>query len=129
MPEMIFVFIGGGLGVLSRYAVFELSIKYHSSGFPVGTFMINLIGSFVIGLLWGIFQAKDIAPGLRIAIFVGFLGGFTTFSSFMLESMKLIKDKKVLVAILYIILSNIMGLVLVFGGYLLSQAIMGKLIK
>ncbi len=129
MLSILLAFIGGGLGTLSRYGIYQLPLKHHSTGFPVATFIVNLVGALVIGLLWGIFEAKSIPNEYRTMLFVGFLGGFTTFSSFMLDFMKLMRNKEFITAVLYVLLTNVVGIMLVFVGYAFSQAVILKLFK
>jgi CrcB protein len=94
--------------------------------FPVGTLLVNLIGSAVIGFLGGWFAAGAPLAGqanLRLFLMVGVLGGFTTFSSFSLENLTLLRAGEARLALLYIVASNGLGIALAFGGYALAKVL------
>ena len=123
MIKVIYLLSGGAIGTLARYGVSGFSHRVFSSIFPWGTLMVNLIGSFVIGLLWGISEQTNFSPNIRAFIFIGILGGFTTFSSYSLETLNLFRDGEVKMGIINILANNILGLVLVFAGFILSKGI------
>jgi len=83
---------------------------------------VNLIGSFIIGLLWGMFENQP-AANLRTFLFVGVLGGFTTFSAYSIETLNLFRDGNVRLAILNILLNNLLGILLALGGFALAKLI------
>ncbi|MGA2142550.1 MAG: fluoride efflux transporter CrcB [Brevinematales bacterium] len=115
------VFIGGGIGSVTRYFLSKTIYQVFGSVFPLGTLVINLSGCLAIGLLYGLFDITVVPPNFRLFCLVGFLGGFTTFSSFGLESVSLIIDREFSLALLNVILSTIAGLMLVYGGIVLSR--------
>ena len=121
MEKYLVVAFGGALGSVLRYWVSGLDVKYSRGLFPVSTFLVNVLGSLVIGLLWGLFERLNFSPLLRIFLFVGILGGFTTFSSFSLENLNLIRDGEYRIALIYILLTNVVGLSLAFCGYFLAR--------
>ncbi|MEI7904188.1 MAG: fluoride efflux transporter CrcB [Candidatus Firestonebacteria bacterium] len=121
MEKYLVVAFGGALGSVLRYWVSGLDVKYSRGLFPVSTFLVNVLGSLVIGLLWGLFERLNFSPLLRIFLFVGILGGFTTFSSFSLENLNLIRDGEYRIALIYILLTNVVGLSLAFYGYFLAR--------
>lgn len=82
---------------------------------------VNLLGCFTIGFLWNIFENFAYSPNIRVFIFIGILGAFTTFSTFGLESFNLIREGEIKYAVLNILVSNIAGLALVFIGYIASK--------
>jgi len=123
MIKVIYLLSGGAIGTLLRYSVSGLSHRMFSSIFPWGTLMVNLIGSFVIGLLWGISEQTNFSPNIRAFIFIGILGGFTTFSSYSLETLNLFRDGEIKMGIINILANNILGLILVFAGFVLSKGI------
>ena len=104
--ELLTIFIGGGVGSVSRYAIALTLNKFQwlLHGFPLHTFAVNVSGSFLIGLLMG-YVSKNPAQWLYFLLVVGFCGGFTTFSSFALETVQLFKAQQVSVAFLYVVLS------------------------
>ena len=114
---------GGAIGTLARYSVSGLAYRFYNGTFPIGTLSVNLIGSFIIGFLWGIWETRNLSPNIRNFIFIGILGGFTTFSSYSLETMNLIKAGETKYALINIFGTNIFGLILVFLGYMLSKAV------
>lgn len=123
MLKIIFLLTGGALGSLSRYLVSGAAHKIISGTFPWGTLVVNATGSLLIGFCWGIVEMRDVSPQTRLFVFVGFLGGYTTFSSYALESMNLIRDGDFRMAILNLFLNNLLSLVFVFAGYFLSKGL------
>lgn len=115
---------GGALGTLFRYLIAGLPHKYSDTIFPWGTLLVNVSGAFLIGLIWGIFEERGISPHTRTFIFIGFLGGFTTFSTFALETMNLFKEGAVKLAFVNILANNILCIVLVFGGFFLARGLL-----
>lgn len=121
MSKIIAIMIGGGLGASCRHTLFLLVQKISPDNFPYGTLAVNLLGSFLIGFLWGYFEGSRLTPTLRVFIFTGFLGGFTTFSTFAREAMQLFKIGQWKPALAYVLVSNISGVLLVFAGFYLAQ--------
>ena len=120
--HLIAVMVGGALGSGARFLV-SLSLARYDT-FPMGTLSVNILGCFAIGVLATYFgQLTDLSPVLRVGVMVGFLGGFTTFSSFGLDTMKLMEAQRMYSAGLYVIGSNLIGLIAVFGGARLAQSL------
>ena len=118
----IFVALGGMIGSVSRYLLGLIPIK-PSSGFPVITFIINIAGAFAIGLIAGALQKNStLNPQLVLLLKVGVCGGFTTFSTFSLESLSLMQNGHVVTAALYIGASVLFGILAVLCGELLVRA-------
>ena len=86
--ELLFVAAGGAVGAVLRFVVSNVANSWLGSNFTRGTIGVNLIGSFVIGFLWRWFEDVGVAPQMRTFVFIGILGGFTTFSSFTLDSLR-----------------------------------------
>ncbi len=116
--ELLAVFLGGGLGSVSRYALGKVVNEAWPNLFPLGTLAVNALGCLVIGFLYALFD-KQLAPsGMRLFLMTGFLGGFTTFSTFGLESVTLARSGDMPIALLNILISIILGLGLVILGML-----------
>ena len=92
------------MGALTRYVLIEQINKSFASSFPYGTLTVNVVGAFLIGLAWSYFADKiNISDNLKMFITIGFLGGFTTFSSFNVDVFELIQNGNILISIIYII--------------------------
>ena len=128
MLKYILLATGGAIGTILRYSMSGLTYRIVNSVFPWGTIVVNLTGSFAIGLLWGFFEIQNISSNMRNFIFIGILGGFTTFSTYALESLNLFRDGEIKLAMTNLLISNIFGLLLVFAGFILSKFII-NLIK
>ena len=108
--NILAVGFGGALGAVCRYLLGQVIPKL-GSGFPLATFAVNLLGCFAIGLVVGIAgRNTDIDPRLILFLQTGICGGFTTFSTFSLESLTLIEEGQITIGILYIVLSVLLGL-------------------
>jgi len=114
MLNCIFVGLGGFVGSILRYLVGLIPIK-NPSGFPINTFLINVIGSLAIGVI-ACLASKNSNLDSRLILFlkVGICGGFTTFSTFSLETAELIKNGSIALAVLYIVLSVSVGALFAF---------------
>jgi CrcB protein len=121
MTKYFLLAAGGAIGTVLRYSLSGLTYRAANSVFPWGTLCVNLAGSFVIGLLWGIFEIQNLSSNMRNFIFIGILGGFTTFSTFTLESLNLFRDGEIRLALTNVLASNIIGLALVFAGFLFAR--------
>ena len=123
MTKFILLAAGGAIGTILRYSISGFTYRFFSGVFPWGTLAVNLTGSLIIGFLWGLFEIENISSNVRNFIFIGILGGFTTFSTFALESLNLFRDGEVKLALTNILASNILGIVLVFLGFIIARNI------
>lgn len=123
MGKLFYILAGGALGALSRYALSGLSHKLIESTFPIGTLTVNLAGSFIIGLLFGLTEFVDLSSNIRAFLFIGILGSFTTFSTYTLETLNLFKDGEIKTAFFNILYHNVFGLILVFMGFFAARAL------
>lgn len=121
MPILFQILIGGALGALSLYGIGQLLPASNGNTFPVGTFCVNLIGCILIGGAMGAVLNNPAMRQYWPLLVIGFLGGFTTFSSFGLETLQLIQNKQWQLAVYYVLGTNIAGLLLVYLGYKLTQ--------
>ena len=126
--RLLYVVIGGGLGALLRYLLSGIIQKQSASIFPYGTLIVNLIGAVFIGFLWELFQNINVSTNLRVFIFMGIIGAFTTFSTFNLETFNLMKDKQYITALINVIVSNVFCIILVFAGSIAAKFLL-KLIN
>ena len=123
MFKYLLLGIGGAIGTICRYAAQGAVQRMTDAVFPWGTLTVNLSGSLIIGFLWGMHEAEIISPNIRIFLFIGLLGGYTTFSSFSLESINLLREGEIKYFVLNMLASNILGVALAFGGFILSKNI------
>ena len=123
MVKIILLATGGAIGTLLRYSLSGLTHRFFDSIFPWGTLLVNFTGSFAIGTLWGFFEMENLSPNVRNFVFIGLLGGFTTFSTFALENFNLFRDGEIKLLMSNVLASNIIGIMLVFCGYSLSKHI------
>lgn len=117
MLNFLLIAIGGAIGSVLRYSVSAVDYKLSKGIFPVSTLIVNLVGCLIIGFLWGLSERIIISPNIRNFIFIGLLGGFTTFSSFGLESFNLFRDGELRIAVINILANNLLGISLVFAGF------------
>ena len=111
----LIVFLGGGFGCLCRYFVSTTVLKYYSGSFPLGTFISNALSCIVLGLGVGLVIQSGAEKNLiRAGLLVGFCGGFSTFSTFSLETIELIKNGNHLVAVGNVLLSVSVCLILIY---------------
>ena len=114
--------LGGFLGANARYLLGGWISERLGTVFPYGTFVINLTGSFILGFFMAYAQERPwIAPSARLMFAVGFVGAYTTFSTFEYETMRLIQDREVLLAMLNVVGSLIAGTIAVLGGFALGE--------
>ncbi|WAC26714.1 fluoride efflux transporter CrcB [Ancylobacter sp. SL191] len=126
MNSMVMIFIGAGIGGVLRNAVNMLAMRLFGMHFPIGTMAINIVGSFAIGLVagWLTFRAEWAwSYHARVFIITGMLGGFTTFSSFSLDTALLMERGEMGLAALYVGGSVALSLVAVFGGLAIMRAL------
>lgn len=124
MTNYLIIGIGGFLGAIARYVVSAWIGQRWGRSFPLGTFAVNVSGSFLIGLLMSLFTERFMVnPQWRLFLTVGFLGAYTTFSTFEYETGSLLRDGEWLVAALNIGLSVVAGFAALKIGEIISKAI------
>lgn len=127
MSNLIYIAAGGVIGALLRYAVTGAVFKLVPGAFPWGTLLVNISGCFAIGVVWHLFEGLYITPGMRLFLMVGFLGAYTTFSSFGLETINLLREGEVGYALFYVLISNVVGIAAVYAGILATRGLTGIL--
>jgi len=122
LRSIILVGVGGGLGSVFRYLTAVGINKYFQSVFPWATFVANVLGCLIIGLLLGLFERHQLtSPDLKYLFVTGFCGGYTTFSAFAAENMNLFQSGNTLTSFLYIAASVLIGLFAVWVGLILTK--------
>lgn len=119
----LLVFVGGGLGAVARHGINRAGLALLGPGFPWWTLAVNVAGSFVIGLLAGLFGAWETGHNMRLFLVTGVLGGFTTFSAFSLDALTLWERGAFQEAGLYVFGSVILSLLAAAVGLMVTRAI------
>ncbi|MEQ8476128.1 fluoride efflux transporter CrcB [Fulvivirga sp.] len=114
--NILLVGLGGFLGSTLRYLVYIFVDKRFIGSFPLATFSVNIIGSFLLGLLVALSFKNNLSESMRLLLAVGLCGSFTTFSTFAMENFSLLSQKDIMTSFLYISLSVIIGLAAAFAG-------------
>lgn len=105
------VFVGGGIGSVARYWVGEIALKYYKGNFPIGTLTSNFLACLILGLCVYFFKDKlNSSEWIKYLVLVGFCGGFSTFSTFSVETVKLFQDQFYMLGIANILISLILGI-------------------
>ena len=124
MLKYLFVGIGGRLGSILRFLLGSHIGGKMGTRFPYGTLVINITGSFLTGLVFALLTVRTTwSPNWRYLIPIGFIGGYTTFSSFEFETLRTIQDGQIGLGLLYVATSVIIGFVAVWGGVIAGRAI------
>ena len=122
MSKLLLIGLAGFIGTLSRYWMSGVVARRYGETFPMGTLAVNLLGCFLVGLLFYLLEERFLINQIaRTAVLIGFLGGFTTFSSFGLQTFTLVQDGEFGLGVLNITASNFIGLLLVWAGYTLAK--------
>jgi fluoride exporter len=124
LPRIFLIGLAGFVGTLARYWLSGWTARRFGETFPAGTLMVNLLGCFLAGLMaYLMFERFVVSPTTRTVLLIGLLGGFTTFSSFGLQSFNLLRDGEVGLALANILVSNTVGIFMVWLGYSVAKFI------
>lgn len=124
MTKIILLFCAGGLGSLSRYLLSGVFQRAINISFPIGTYLVNIIGCFMFGLIWAYAQDRlSLSPEFRVIILTGFMGAFTTFSTFIFESAALLDSAQWPYFLLNVVGQIITGVILLKFGLALGRLI------
>jgi len=124
MRTIVAIGIAGALGALARYGLDGVVARRFSSPFPWGTFVVNVSGSFLLGVTVALLGDRlAVAPWLRATVAIGFLGAYTTFSTLSLESYRLLETRSYALAGANLVGSVTAGLVALYGGVVLGRAL------
>lgn len=121
MVKLALIALGGALGALARHTISDLTYRVTGSGFPWGTLAVNLSGCLVIGFLWAAAERAPLPGHGSSLVFVGFLGAYTTFSTFGIETLNLLRNGDTVLALANVAASNLGGLVIVWVGFVIGR--------
>jgi fluoride exporter len=124
MNQVLFIFIGGGLGSLARYYLNRAFAGGYFETFPVGTLSVNILASLLLGLFLGFVDVRNFTnESVKLLVAVGFCGGFSTFSTFSAETLILLKSGQGLLAFLNVVVSVLCCLAATFMGIFVARYI------
>ena len=122
--SLLLVGIGSFIGGVSRYLTQQFIQKHYPSSIPLGTLSVNILGCFLIGILYALADKGNLlSPAMRLLLATGFCGGYTTFSSFAQENISLMQDGEFFYTSLYVALSVVIGFAAVYLGILFIKLI------
>ncbi len=122
MQKFLWLALAGALGTLTRYGLAGFVHRINGVSFPWGTLTVNVAGCFLAGLLWTLFESRWTVSGeVRLIVLVGFMGAFTTFSAFILETGELMRSSEWLFAAANLVLQNGVGLAALYTGAALGR--------
>jgi fluoride exporter len=122
--RLAYICVFGVLGVLTRYAVGLCAAKVSVGNVPIGTLTVNLLGALLAGMVYVLGVERTLmSPEIRLGIMVGFLGGFTTFSAYCVETVELVEKGEYGIALAYLGLSPVLGFACAFAGMTLARRI------
>ncbi|WP_041915875.1 fluoride efflux transporter CrcB [Pseudodesulfovibrio mercurii] len=122
MTKILYLSLGGAAGTLSRYFLSGVAQRMAGGSFPAGTFAVNMAGCLLFGAVWGFFENR-LLPGseVRLLVLTGFMGAFTTFSTYMFETANLVKSAQMAMALVNVVGQSVAGLALVLTGIALGR--------
>jgi CrcB protein len=124
MQKTIFIALAGVVATLSRYWLSGFVTRQYGETFPWGTIAVNLIGCLATGAMLSLTEERFVLnPTARTVILIGLLGGFTTFSSYGMQTFTMLRDGELGLALLNVLTSNVLGLFMVWAGYLLGRVL------
>lgn len=122
MSKLVLLFLAGGFGSLSRYFLSGVFQRAVSISLPVGTYLVNIVGCFLFGLIWAYAQDRiSLSPDLRVIVLTGFMGAFTTFSTFIFESSALLDSSQWFYFAVNVIGQLVTGIILLKMGLMLGK--------
>lgn len=120
MKDLLLVGLGGFAGSVCRYGVGISAARFFHGNFPFGTLIVNIVGSLIIGILAGYFLKNQSQHAMSLFLITGFCGGFTTFSTFSFDNLKLIKEGMISTFALYGLGSILFGIIFCAAGFWLT---------
>lgn len=128
MSKIILVLAGGALGALLRYSVTLIPFREASGGFPVGTLIVNIVGSFIAGFVWAYLNQSTGTGRMYAFLVIGMMGAFTTFSAYSIESIRLFESGSVNLAVINVLLNNVGAILFAFVGISLAKWIFHQVV-
>ena len=126
MKTILAIALGGALGAVARHGVNNGAVALFGIKFPVGILTVNILGSFILGVLISCFALFwDVSQTMRAFMVVGFLGAFTTFSAFSLDSVNMFERGETLTGLLYVVASVVFSIAALYGGMFVTRSIAG----
>lgn len=124
IQQWLLIGCAGAFGALARYSLAGLVQRLLGSGFPWGTVFVNVLGSFLFGVVWSLAEGRlALTPQTRTIVLTGFMGAFTTFSTFMFETGGLMQDAQWVLAFGNLSLQVVLGLICLFAGLSIGQLV------
>lgn len=124
MQKLLWLMLAGGCGAAARYGLAGVVQRWGGGSFPWGTAAVNVLGCFFFGLVWSVLEQRTgWSPQIRLAVLTGFIGSFTTFSTFMFETNGLLQGSQWLFAILNVVGQLVVGLLLLLLGLAVGRTI------
>ncbi|WP_338666659.1 fluoride efflux transporter CrcB [Pseudodesulfovibrio methanolicus] len=122
LTKILYISLGGAAGALARYYLSGVVQRMAGGSFPAGTFAVNMAGCLLFGAVWGFFENR-LLPGseVRLLVLTGFMGAFTTFSTYMFETATLVKSAQMAMALVNVVGQSVAGLALVLTGIALGR--------
>ena len=124
IQKLAWLGLAGAVGTLCRYGLAGVIYQLNSASFPWGTFAVNFTGCFLAGLVWSLFEHRwPVSTEIRTLVLVGFMGAFTTFSAFIMETGMMVRSAAWISALGYVALQNGLGFTALFGGVALGRLV------
>jgi fluoride exporter len=124
VTKLAWIALAGALGTLARYGLSGIVQRNLSAGFPWGTFVVNAAGCFLFGAIWALSAERFlINPEIRVIVLTGFMGAFTTFSTFMFESGQLMRDAEWMLVAANVGGQTVVGLIALFAGLAVARVV------
>lgn len=124
MQKLLLLFFAGGFGSLSRYTLAGVVQRFSGASFPAGTFFVNCLGCFLFGMVWSVLEDRiSVPPDVRVIVLTGFMGAFTTFSTFIFETANLVSASQWAYAIANCAGQLLVGILLLWLGLSLGKLV------
>ena len=124
LSKVLWLGLAGGAGTIARFLLSDVVQQLGDREFPWGVFVVNIVGSFLFGVIWAISGDRiELSAQARMLILVGFIGGFTTFSSFAFDNAQMLSNSKWFMVAANVVAQNVLGIAAVYAGVMLGRLI------